>query len=267
MMAVAPAKSSLQPLRHADVARDQRGVVTMTISDAGPLNILSSEVMEDLTKALHNVSADPDLRVVILRGGDKAFVAGADVHEMVDLDAAGATAFISRLHDLCEAARHCPVPVIVRLSGWCLGGGLQLAASCDIRFASTTAKFGMPEVRIGMASIIHSALIPKLIGETQARWLLLTGETIDAKEALQCGLVTKVVNPDDLDLAIEGAVGAILACGPDSIRTQKELLRSWDAMPIDRAVSSTIPMFAEAYATGEPQRFLRDFIASRPPRQ
>ncbi|WP_271610957.1 enoyl-CoA hydratase [Bradyrhizobium sp. CCBAU 21360] len=249
---------------HADIFCDARGIATITIRDAGPLNILSKSTMADLTMALNAVAVDSALRAVVLRSGNnEAFVAGADIREMADLDATGATEFITHLYDLCEAARNCPVPVIARLSGWCLGGGLQLAASCDIRLASTTARFGMPEVRIGMASMIHAALIPKLAGDTQARWLLLTGETISAVDALQCGLVTKVVACAELDKAVESTIGAIVSCGPASVRTQKALLRAWQTAPIDDAISDTIPMFAKAYETGEPQHFLRRFLAER----
>ena len=246
---------------HASIGWKGEEVATVAIRNAGPLNILSSSVMNDVRCAVETVSREPALRALILRGdGDNAFVAGADVFEMVDLDETTATAFIQRLHDLCEAVRHCPVPVIARLCGFCLGGGLQLAASCDIRVADEGARFGMPEVRVGMASIIHSALLPRLAGQSQANWLLLTGEQIGAEDALRCGIVTRVVPKDRLDVAIDDAVAAILSCGPDSVREQKKLLRSWENQPLNEAISGTIPLFAKAYASGEPQRYLRTFV-------
>lgn len=249
---------------HAAIAWRENGVATVAICNSGPLNILSSAVMEDLCHAILHVSADPRLRVLVIRGhGDEAFVAGADVHEMVDLDANGATAFITRLHDLCESARKCPVPVVVRLCGYCLGGGLQLAASCDIRLVAEGTKFGMPEVRVGMASIIHAALLPRLAGSAEAKWLLLTGEQIGTDDALRCGIATRVVPIDQLDAMIDRTIEAILSCGPNSIREQKQLLRRWEGEAIDEAISGTIPLFAEAYASGEPQRYLRAFIDAR----
>lgn len=245
---------------HASVDWNGAAIATVTIRNAGPLNILSSRVMDDVRHAIEAASREPELRALILRGdGDDAFVAGADVFEMVDLDETTATAFIRRLHDLCESARNCPIPVIARLSGFCLGGGLQLAASCDIRIAEEGARFGMPEVRVGMASIIHSALLPRLAGQAQANWLLLTGEQISADDALRCGILTRVVSQDRLDSAIDDAVAAILRCGPDSVREQKKLLRRWENQPLDEAISQSIPFFAKAYASGEPQRYLRAF--------
>lgn len=249
---------------HAAIVWRENGVATVEIRNSGPLNILSSAVMEDLCHAILHVSADPRLRVLVIRGhGDEAFVAGADVHEMVDLDGSGATAFITRLHDLCESARKCPVPVIARLCGYCLGGGLQLAASCDIRLVAEGTKFGMPEVRVGMASIIHAALLPRLAGSAEAKWLLLTGEQIGTDDALRCGIATRVVPMDQLDAMIDKTIEAILSCGPNSIREQKQLLRLWEGEAIDEAISGTIPLFAEAYASGEPQRYLRAFLDAR----
>ena len=249
---------------HAAIAWGENGAATVAIRNAGPLNILSSAVMEDLRQAIVRVSADSRLRVLVIRGdGDEAFVAGADVHEMVDLDEDTATIFIRRLYDLCEAARKCPVPVIARLCGYCLGGGLQLAASCDIRLVAHGTRFGMPEVKIGMASIIHAALLPRLAGMAEAKWLLLTGEQIEAEDALRCGIATRVVPMDELDAVIDKAVAAILSCGPNSIREQKRLLRRWENESIDQAISGSIPLFAEAYASGEPQHYLRAFIGAR----
>lgn len=249
---------------HACITWQNHEIATVAIRNSGPLNILSSAVMMDMREAISHVSADSRLRVLIIRGeGDAAFVAGADVHEMIDLDAQGATAFITRLHDLCEAVRNCPVPVIARLCGYCLGGGLQLAASCDIRLAAEGTKFGMPEVRVGMASIIHAALLPRLAGWAEAKWLLLTGEQIGADDALRCGLVTRVVAKEQLDCTIDAAAAAILACGPNSIREQKRLLRRWEGEDLGEKISETVPLFAKAYALGEPQRYLRAFIEAR----
>lgn len=249
-------------VEHASITWPSVDVATIAIRNAGPLNILTSSVMNDLRLAIEEVSKAPGLIVMILRGdGDRAFAAGADVYEMVDLDETTATAFIERLYALCEAVRHCPVPVIARLPGYCLGGGLQLAASCDIRIAGDEARFGMPEVRVGMASIVHSALLPRLGGQTGANWLLLTGEEINAQEALRFGLLTRVVPNVRLDTAIDEVVAAVRRCGSGSLREQKRLLRRWENEPLDAAISGSIPLFAQAYSSGEPQRYLRNFIA------
>ena len=130
---------------------------------------------------------------MILAGqSEKSMIGGADIKEMAKLDQKSAEAFITRLRDLCEAVREFPAPVIARLPGWCLGGGLEVAAACDFRIAAHDAHFGMPEVQVGIPSVIHAALLPRLIGWGRARWLVMTAENIDAPTALAWGLVDKV---------------------------------------------------------------------------
>ena len=118
--------------------------------------------------------------LVISGQSEKSMIGGADIKEMAKLDQGSAETFITGLRDLCEAVRAFPGPVIARMPGWCLGGGLEFAAACDFRVAAHDAKFGMPEVRVGNPSVIHAALLPGLIGWGRARWLLMTAENIDA---------------------------------------------------------------------------------------
>jgi len=146
------------------------------------------------------------------------------------------------------------VPVIARIDGYALGAGLELAAACDLRVASERAIFGMPEVRVGIPSVVEAALLPGLIGHGRARRLLLTGETIGAAEALAWGLVDAVAPPEDLDAAVERFTVAILAGGPHAIRLQKALIREWEDLPTSAAVERGIDAFAAAYATDEPRR-------------
>src|SRR6185437_14972322 len=123
------------------------------------------------------------------------------------------------------------VPAIARIDGYALGAGLELAAACDLRVASERAVFGMPEVRIGIPSVVEAALLPKLIGHGRARRLLLTGETIGAVEALAWGLVDVVVQPEQLDRAVDELARPILAAGPQAIRLQKALILDWEELP------------------------------------
>ncbi len=197
------------------------GLVTIELINSKPLNIVGTGAIEELTKAFGVVSQDGDVRVVVLRGaGKEAFIAGADINEMVALDRSSAEVFIRRLAGLCEAIRECPVPVIARLAGWCLGGGLEVAMSCDLRIAESGAKFGMPEVAVGIPSVIHSALMPALIGASHAAWLLLTGETIDADTAANWGLVHEVIATDALDTRIAELTAKLIGFGPHAVRQQ-----------------------------------------------
>ena len=249
----------------ADVHLDDHGVATLCIVNAKSMNILGTLVIEALTTAVNAIAADPRVRVVVLRGsGDKAFVGGANIYEMAALNPDTAAAFITRLGGLCEAVRSLPMPTIARLSGYCLGGGLELALCCDLRLSSTHAYYGMPEVHVGIPSVIHAALMPRLIGASRAQWMLLTGDNIDAARAEQWGLVHSLHAPNELDAAIAAQAQRLAALGPAVLRQQKALLRAWEKQGIDEAIAATIPEFAKAFTAGEPAQYMAAFTQRKP---
>ena len=162
-----------------EVMRETRegGVVAHVVYDnSRRLNVVGPASLEDLAKTFRDLAREPDLRVVVFSGaGGKAFIGGADIYHMADMKTAeDARAFITRIHLLCQAIRECPVPVICRLEGYTLGAGLEVAAACDLRIATDTAHFGMPEVKVGIPSVVEAALLPRLIGWGRTSWLLLT---------------------------------------------------------------------------------------------
>jgi enoyl-CoA hydratase/carnithine racemase len=201
------------------------------------------------------LAAEPELRLAVVTGaGGRAFVGGADIGELAALDADSARGFITAVHVCCDAFRHLPVPVIARIDGYALGAGLELAAACDFRVASERSTFGMPEVRIGIPSVVEAALLPQLVGPARARRLMLTAENIDAATALAWGLVDRVVPSAELDAAVEALAAPILASGPQAIRIQKSLILDWEEMHTAAAVERGIEAFVEAFATDEPRR-------------
>ena len=241
------------------VAREDRPeggwLARLTIDNAAKLNSLNRALMVEIVDAVKALEADPALRLVVVTGaGERAFVGGADIAELAALDQESAREFITLVHRCCDGFRRLPVPVIARIDGYALGAGLELAAACDLRIASERAMFGMPEVRVGIPSVIEAALLPKLIGHGRARRLLLTGVTIDAAEALAWALVDAVAPPDRLDAVVERFAAAILAGGPHAIRLQKRLILDWEELPTGAAVARGIEIFSEAYATDEPRR-------------
>ncbi|CAN5297178.1 enoyl-CoA hydratase [soil metagenome] len=246
---------------HCGLDRDQRGVVKLTICNAGPLNILNSPAIHAVREGIEILATDRAIRALVIAGhSEKSMIGGADIKEMATLNQASAETFISGLRDLCEAVRAFPAPVIARIPGWCLGGGLEFAAACDFRIAAHDAKFAMPEVRVGIPSVIHAALLPRLIGWGRARWLIMTAATIDAPTALGWGLVDLVAPEGGLDGAVENTVDAILECGPEAMRSQKALLKQWEELPLKESVDLSVKVFGEAYLTGEPQRLMQGFI-------
>ena len=244
---------------------DKRGCVARIVVDnQARLNILNSELIRQLTAAIKSLGDTERLRVLILTGaGDQAYIGGADINEMAALDKSSARDFIARLHDACAALRQLPVPVIARINGYCLGAGLEIAASCDLRVAADHSTFGMPEVRVGIPSVIEAALLPRLIGWGKAAELIYTGESISAAEALECGLVQRVVSGEQLDQAVDRWTQAILEGGPCALRLQKSLIREWERLPLDQAIERGIDSFAAAYETDEPRRLMQRFLTRR----
>ena len=239
-------------------------VARVTVQNSAKLNTLNSHLMLAFVTELEALAKRDDLRAVVLTGaGDKAFIGGADIFEMATLDAEKAEAFITLVHRSCNALREMPVPVIARVNGYALGAGLEIAAACDLRIASSNAVFGMPEVKVGIPSVVEAALLPGLIGWGRTRELLLFGENIDAATALAWGLAEYVVTPDVLDGTIDARVDALLTAGPQAVRLQKKLIRDWEDMTLSQAVRAGIESFKQAYATDEPARMMSSFNRAR----
>lgn len=246
------------------VSRDERGVTTLRIVDERGLNLLNTPVINSLIAELDRLGHDDTIHVLILASdGDKTFIGGADLKEMAGLDAHGAKAFIRRLQGLCEAVRRFPAPVIARIQGWCLGGGLEVAAACDLRVAHATARFAMPEVRMGIPSVIHAALLPRLIGRGRASRLMLTAENIGAQQALDWGLVDSIADNGQLDEAVEEMVTHLLPSSARVLRTQKALLNTWDELSLAQGIDASVEAFGQAFTTGEPTRFMNAFFQRR----
>ena len=252
-------------IRLAIESRGEAGrVASVTVDNPAKLNILDPAGIGALERTLDELAADEALRVVILRGaGNRAFIGGADIRAMATLDRESSRTFITGLHRACQAIRNLPVPVIARIEGYALGAGLEIAASCDLRVAADTARLGMPEVKVGIPSVIEAALLPRLVGWGRARRLLYTGEIIDAEEAERWGLVERVVASSGLDAAVEACVAAILGAAPRAIRLQKALIREWEDLPLHAAIECGIYAFADAYATSEPAARMAAFLRKR----
>jgi enoyl-CoA hydratase len=246
------------------VQRDARGIAVVTIDNPAKLNTLNTAVMVDLVAAVEHLGADQTLRAVVLRGaGERAFIGGADINEMAGFDPASARAFITLVHRSCDVFRRLPVPVIARIQGYVFGAGVEVAAACDMRVAGSDAQFGMPEVRLGIPSVVEAALLPQLIGWGRTRQWLLTGDTVDAATAHAWGLVEEAVPAEQLDAVVERLLGSILASGPHAIRLQKALITEWEELPLRQAVQRGIDRFAEAWQTDEPRAMMRSFLQDR----
>lgn len=240
-------------------------VAYVTVDNPAKLNSLSSAVMGQFVEAFRNLSADPGLRAAVLGGaGGKAFIGGANIDEMAAVDGPDpARAFIRQVHACCQAIRDLPVPVIAAIDGWCLGAGLEVAAACDMRLCSDQARFGMPEVRLGIPSVVEAALLPTLIGWGRTRRILMTGEVFAAGEALAWGLVEEVYLQSALETAVEDLLEKLLEAEPQAVRLQKALIRQWEDLPMSRAIAAGVEAFAQAWTTDEPARAMARHLADR----
>ena len=244
-----------------DVSRED-GVARLTL-DRPPLNVLTPALIDALGAAFRELATDSALRVVVLRGAGRAFSAGVDVGAMRDLDLIGARTFIEGLRRTTRALEDVPVPTIARLQGHVLGGAFELVLACDLRIAAHSCRLGMPEITVGIPSVIQAALLPGLIGWGRTAELLLGGQPVEAREAERWGLVNRAVEESALDGEVEAWVARLRALPPDAVRLQKTLLARWRRVDLDTAVALSADVFARAYATGEPARAMQAFLDRR----
>ncbi|CAK1354390.1 uncharacterized protein RHO25_001809 [Cercospora beticola] len=240
------------------------------------MNIVNSSILSQLTTTCEELSKDQDLRAVVLTGGPTAegkspsFIGGADIKEMCSLSSPeDARTFITGVHKACQALRDLPVPVIARVDGFSLGAGLEIMVSCDLRVATQESHFGMPEVRVGIPSVVEAALLPQLIGFGRTRRLLYLAEIINGLQAKEWGLVEEVVqDADGLDQTVDEWVSRLCEMGPIAIRQQKRLMMRWEDCSVAEGIQAGIDEFALAFeANGgqEPREYMvRPFIQNSP---
>ncbi len=237
-------------------------VAHVVYDNARKLNAVNPPALLDLTEAFLGLAREDDLRCVVFSGaGGRAFIGGADINHMTTMKhPEDGRRFLTQIHKLCQAIRDVPVPVICRLEGYTLGAGLEVAVSCDIRIAADNAFFGMPEVKVGLPSVVEAALLPRLIGWGRTSWLLLTAENIDAATADRWGLVEQVVPAAKLDEAIERCVASMVEATPKAMRAQKRLMRRWERLSIDEGIQAGIDAMAESVADGEHLERMTAFV-------
>ena len=248
-------------IQHQTIEHAQGHVHTLWVNNPQRLNVLNSATIDALCASLEQIANDQRARVVVLRGsGDKAWIGGADIREMAELEVDTAVAFIRRIHGLCHALRMLPIPVVAAIRGYCLGAGLEVAASCDLRLAAEGSSFAMPEVRVGLPSVVEAALLPRLIGAGRARDLVMTARVVEADEASRWGLLDGLVAAHDLDALVDERVEQLLVAAPHAMRTQKMLCRAWEEQPLNDAIDLSVQAFGKSFDSDEPRTYLQRFL-------
>ncbi|MCB1034129.1 MAG: enoyl-CoA hydratase/isomerase family protein, partial [Acidobacteria bacterium] len=241
------------------------GVALLTINRPDKLNALNQQVRDDLLEALEAIENDDSLRVVVITGaGEKSFIAGADISEFEGrspFDQRHAMRF-PRIFDVMASF---PKPVIAMVNGFCLGGGCELAMSCDLRIASEKARFGQPEIKLGLIpGGGGTQRMPRLIGLGHAMRLMLTGDMIGADEALQIGLVEQVVPHEDLKARTLELAGRIAQMSPLTLRVAKEAVRASERMPIEEGILYERDLFCLCFSTEDKKEGVEAFLQKRP---
>lgn len=259
---------SAKTFQTIQVEREGR-VVRLWLNRPEVRNAFNAVMIRELREALEDVRRDEASRVVVLSGRGTAFCAGADLNWMREiirfsyeqnleesLDLAGA------LHDLYAL----PKPTIARVNGPAIGGGTGFVSACDIVVASTEAKFGLSEVKIGVVPAAISPYVVRRMGESRARQYFLTGERLDARRALEIGLVNIIAEPGKLDETVDACVGSLLSSGPEALASAKELLRRVPGMDFEEAKRFTAEMIARLRVSAEAQEGMAAFLEKRKPK-
>ena len=240
-------------------------IATITINRPKALNALNRDTLVELDYLIGRLGADRGIRVVVLTGaGEKSFVAGADISHMQSLSAGQAREFGQLGQRVMNGLEAMPQPVIAAINGFALGGGCELALACDIRYAAENAKFGQPEVNLGVIpGFGGTQRLPRIIGAGLASELLFSGEIIDAAEALRIGLVNKVLAVDKLLAETYRLAGVIAAKGPGAVRMCKEAVKNGLECDLRRACSYEADLFALCFATSDQKEGMQAFLEKR----
>jgi len=242
------------------------GIATVTISRPQALNALNSRFFQEMDALIAEIARRDDVKVLILTGEGKAFVAGADIAEMVSKTQAQAREFSKRGQTTFRSLELLVKPVIAAVNGFALGGGCELALACDIRIASAKAKFGQPEVNLGLIpGYAGTQRLPRLIGLGNALHLLLTGEMIGAEEALRMGLIQKVVEPEQLLPTAVEIARTIASKGPKAVQLVKRIARQGLLTGFDAGCALESEAFSTLFEDEGAEGMLA-FLEKRPPK-
>jgi enoyl-CoA hydratase len=242
-------------------------IATITIDRADKLNALNAEVLDGLGRAVDEVRRRDDVGGVIVTGAGRAFVAGADIAQFTALTPESARAFAVKGQGVFRAFETLRKPVIAAVNGFALGGGCELALACHLRVASEHAKFGQPEVKLGLiAGYGGTQRLPRLVGRGVATQLLLTGEMIDAQEALRIGLVNAVVPAGELMGTTTALLQAILAQGPLAVAATLEAIDRGLDGTLEAGMAYEAELFGRLASTADQKEGAAAFLEKRPPR-
>ena len=249
--------------------KDYRGVATVTLNRPEIHNAFNDQLILDLTTLFNEISNDESVRVVILTGASKSFCAGADLNwmkGMINYSQKDNFLDSQKLNDMFHAINSCRKPVIGKINGSALGGGVGIVACCDFVITSKNAKFGFTEVKLGLLPAVISPYVIAKIGENFARATFLSGEKFSAEYAERIGLVHLTVDPNNLDSEIERKLKDFLGAGPCAVSLTKDLIKNVTALPKDKITDYTCNAIANARTSTEGQEGMNALLEKREPK-
>ncbi|MDY0059008.1 MAG: enoyl-CoA hydratase-related protein [Myxococcota bacterium] len=254
-------------MTYQNVITSQEGPLRFVrVNRPDKLNALDRATLEELLHVFGEVEADEEVKVVIFGGEGRAFIAGADIAAMQALSPAEALLFAGLGHELTARIEELRCPVIAAVNGFAFGGGTELALACDFIHASTEARFGLPEVKLGIfPGFGGTQRLPRRVGRAMAAELIFSGRVCDAAEALRIGLANAVHEPAELLPAVTRLAQEIAARGPLAVQAAKRLVRVGEGLPLPAANDLEREAFGELFATHDQQEGMAAFLAKRPP--
>lgn len=243
------------------------GIELVQVVGRGPLNILGRATFTQLLARLDELEANPKTRVIIITGaGDRVFSAGMDLLEMKDMTTTEAESLMRLLHRVARKVFTMAVPTIAAIRGHCLGYALELILACDIRVAGDDTQLGLPEVRVGIPSVIEASLLPRTIGLGRARHMLITGNPVNAQEAFGMGLVDRVVPPGEVTKTANDIGQDLLGMSRDVLASQKDIIAKWLEVSEEESNEFSIQELIQRFKTSQPKEAMEAYLEKRSPR-
>jgi len=245
----------------------KEGIATLIVNRPKVLNALNRETIVELTDAVLKLEKDKKINVVIIRGaGDKAFIAGADIKEMKDMNVLEAKEFSELGHNLLDKIRQSRLPFIAMINGYALGGGCELLMACDITLASKNAKLGQPEINLGISpGFCGTQCLPRLVGRSKAKEMMLTGDNINAEEANRIGLINQVFEPEELEEKTYKIAKKISYKSPVQTDFIKSLVNKGADIDMHSACALEVSYFSSGFGTEDQKEGMTAFLEKRKP--
>jgi enoyl-CoA hydratase len=247
------------------IVKKEGGLGWVYINRPDKLNALNAQTVRELGEAFESFKEDQDVKAVILTGtGEKAFIAGADIKELSELNESQGRAYVLEGQRVTKAIENYPKPVIAAVNGFALGGGTEFALACHLRIASENAKMGQPEVKLGLIpGFGGTQRLARLVGKGKAMELIFTGRIIGAQEALAVGLVNKIVPAEELTAVCEATAKEMIANGPVALRFAIEAINQGLDVPLDKGLDLEAELFGKICATADSKEGTKAFLEKR----